>query len=219
MDHHSRSTILLRVAGCFCLLATAIVSTGCVSTGSLLQKFDEKSPASPITDLAVVAEADVAKQEGKDVPGLVVQAILMDEQGRPISGDGSLIFSLYAEDAKVTEKMEPDDRFTFTGEQLRQSAVKVSLGTVHNFWLPKRGKLVNASRVQLVTVYRPTTGEPLAQSNLVSNERRKLEVKETKETVSAPIDSLDSKSQIEPAVESMAKKLIRQKLGTSGTDK
>jgi hypothetical protein len=210
MERNNAWKLMGRGLICFGVVSCLLNLTGCVSTGPLLsgglfQSLHPSNNSKAISQLAVVAEADVAEQDGKEIPGMVVQVFLLDGEGIPCSGEGSLVFSLYAENAETSEKMEPDDRFRFSGEEIRQASATTTLGTVHNFWLPRRGKLAGASRVQLVSVYKPNEGEALVQTNFVANERRKMEIKERTET-------------IEPVKVEQAKKLA-QSAGTSGTDK
>ena len=112
-------------------------SVGCGTTESLTRTMKPMEKSSPVKEFAVVAECDVAQAEGKDVPGLVVQVILIDEKGQPTDADGEVSFALYSENLNPSSKMEPDDRFRFADDQLKAAAGVSSLGTVHNFWIPR----------------------------------------------------------------------------------
>jgi hypothetical protein len=154
-------------------------SVGCVSMEGLVRGGGGPSESKTITELAVMAECDLAQQDGREIPGLVVQVLLLDESGRPSAADGSMKFSLYRESAGASPRVEPDDQFTFSGEQLRAAAGQSSLGTVHNFWIPRRGKLLDAPRIQLVSVYRDTSGEvSIAQTNSIPSKRPEIKIEE-----------------------------------------
>lgn len=167
------------VDGLDCRLGWAVLLMsglmGCESTGSFTRAIESTLPAGPVESMAVVAECDVAKQGTQEVPGILVQVVLLDAGGKPVAGNGTIAFSLYRE-VTTDRQVEPDDQFRYSAEDLAKSASPVSLGTVHNFWLPRRKGLDKASQLQLVTVYRPAQGEPLAQSNFVSSEKPEISI-------------------------------------------
>jgi hypothetical protein len=164
--------------GSILLLVGSIGLAGCSTTETLTRAVKPTEKRSAIKEFAVVAECDVARVEGKDVPGLVVQVILIDETGKPTDADGELSFALYSENVTPSSKMEPDDRFRFADDQLQAASAVSSLGTVHNFWVPRRGKLAEASRIQLVSVYRTKDGVSLAQSNFIPSKRPEIKIEE-----------------------------------------
>ncbi len=169
-------------------------SVGCGTTESLTRTMKPMEKSSPVKEFAVVAECDVAQAEGKDVPGLVVQVILIDEKGQPTDADGEVSFALYSENLNPSSKMEPDDRFRFADDQLKAAAGVSSLGTVHNFWIPRRGKLATASRIQLVSVYRSKDGVSLAQSNFIPSKRPAIKIKEKVDPAMTPTPSTETAS-------------------------
>ncbi len=194
------------------LLVGLMSMVGCGTTESLTRAMKPTEKPVAVKEFAVVAECDVAQVDGKGVPGLVVQVILIDETGKPTAGEGELSFALYSEGASPSSKMEPDDRFQFDGEQLKSATAESSLGTVHNFWIPRRGKLAEASRIQLVSVYRSTDGVSLAQSNFIPSKRPEIKIEEKVDPAITP-DPAGEPASAEPSAK-------RPQAGaTSGTSK
>ena len=162
----TRKVVLVTVMS----MTLGLMASGCTMTELMpTSSFSAYTPASgrPV-EMAVVAEPRMVEQTGQQIQGLVVQVVLLDSKGTSTAGEGGITFSVYAEENARDEKVEPDHQWKFTKEELAQSVTQsASLGTVHNFWLPLKGNIVKAKKLQLLTLHTTSAGLQLAQWNQV----------------------------------------------------
>lgn len=186
-----------------CALAPLV---GCTTTGPLSSLAGVKSQAGPAVQLAVIAEPRTVEQNGQKIDGLVVQVILLDQAGRLGPADGGLMFSVYREDGRGSRKVEADHQWKFSAEDVAASQTKVPLGVLHNFWLPLKGKLAGAKKLELLTAYNTTGGLQLTQWNHVTSAPKSMSIEKTSDIVAlkAKIDEAKKAAQATAAEESVS---------------
>ncbi|MBX9653294.1 hypothetical protein K2Y11_06700 [bacterium] len=152
------------------VLTLALFCTGCAVTESVLAR---KMPMTPSTsgravEMAVVSEPRVVAQDGQQISGLIVQVVLLDANGMSTEADGGIVFSIYADNTSRDQKLEPDHQWKFNNDEFKQAVTHSdTLGTVHNFWLPLKGKLASAKKLQLLSLHTTGSGMQLSQWNQI----------------------------------------------------
>lgn len=152
------------------IMAFALFCTGCAVTESVLARKIPltQSATGRAVEMAVVSEPRVVAQDGQQISGLIVQVVLLDANGMSTEADGGVVFSIYADNTSRDQKLEPDHQWKFNNDEFKQAVTHSdTLGTVHNFWLPLKGKLASAKRLQLLSLHTTGSGMQLSQWNQI----------------------------------------------------
>jgi hypothetical protein len=172
---------------------------GCTTTGSLTETIAGKlpTPMEEAVDLAVVIERETAQQDGKSIAGLIAQVLLVDERGQTAPAEGTISFNLYARVPGREERVEADQQWSFSADQVRESEIAVPLGRAHRFWLPINEGWASAPKIDVLTLYSPAHGGAVSQWNHVTAGKHPLAIQQT-------TDADELKAKISKAAEAPA---------------